>query len=126
MDPSLIKTPFYLNIRDFDATEVYNQDAFYPLSFTYERKKDKNDVSYQTLTVTARNVTGADIPENDEYLHPLYLFSSGAFSYDRKKDTPAVKKDEVITRTWKRRGLESCQYILFEGITGADRTIDLP
>lgn len=125
-DPSLSKTPLYINIRDFDATEVYNEDAFYPLSFTYERKKDKKDVYHLTLTVTARNITGADIPENDEYLHPLYLFSSGAFSYDRKEDTAAVKKDEVITRTWTRRGLESYQYILFVGITGADRTIDLP
>ncbi|WP_156934247.1 hypothetical protein [Paenibacillus zanthoxyli] len=50
-----------------------------------------------SLTVTAKNISGKDIPAGEEYLHPLYLYSSGAFSYDRKKANPEVKKDEVLT-----------------------------
>ncbi|WP_239717289.1 copper amine oxidase N-terminal domain-containing protein [Paenibacillus sp. 19GGS1-52] len=123
---NLNKTPIFINIEEFDATDVYNQDVFLPISYTYDIKKEKNRYTLN-LSVKAQNISGKDIPTGEEYLHPLYLFSNGGFSYDRKKGTrPAVKKNAIITRSWKRTELESFQYILFEGITGTDRTIDLP
>ncbi|QWU14529.1 copper amine oxidase N-terminal domain-containing protein [Paenibacillus sophorae] len=125
-DDSLQKTPTFLTIHEFDATTIHEQEAFFPLFYTFENKKE-NDLFAMSLTVKAQNITGADIPAGEENLHPTYLLQNGGVTYIPDRDTrPAVKKDAIVTRTWKRTESNHVQYILFEGRTGKDRTIILP
>ncbi|MDO7908635.1 hypothetical protein Q5741_19795 [Paenibacillus sp. JX-17] len=91
-----------MNIREFARANIHIQDACTPVSYTLVTKKEKN--AYRTsLTIIARNRTGAVIPAGEVYIRPIYLYD-GAVSYERKP----------------------LKYISLETMTGQDLTIDLP
>lgn len=129
-DERLLKTPLVASFEEFDSTmnhHIENENAFVPLTTKVTMKTTRSSaLSSFSVTVSAKNITGKDVPAGREDLHPVFL-SNGSYVLDSDRKTtdgavrsrPAVKANETITRTWNfsLQSTESLLYVLAKGRT---------
>lgn len=119
----------YLSDEDrVGVSRTINPNAFQPLEISYNVFV-KNKVSLIDLTVTAKNITGQDIPEGQEDLHTIVYFEhSSIMDADdstvdiEDRPRPALKKGSVIKKQINTGGgiiiqPNELQYILIAGRT---------
>jgi len=105
-----------------------NPNAFQLTEFSYHFFVE-NKISQVDLTVTAKNITGKDIPEGQEDLHTIVYFEHSSImdaddsTVDIKdRARPAVKKDAIIKKQMNSGGgtiiqPNELQYIFIAGRT---------
>lgn len=113
---SLMKTDMITYFEDLDNGEgpVKSNNGFLPVSYTL-------DLSNYKITIQSKNITGSDLPEGVEDVHPYFIFGNSAVFDTKNRKRPAVEKDGIVEYTWKftptivNNNRESLKYILVKG-----------
>lgn len=104
--------------EDLDTREgpVTSNNGFMPISYLL-------DIAHSKITIKSKNVTGTDLPEGVEDVHPYFIYGNSAQFDKVDRLRPAVKKDGFTDYTWtitpgKVDGKqEVLKYILVKGRT---------
>jgi hypothetical protein len=117
-DASFLKHYKFTNFLDLDreANLVQSRSAFEPVAYKLSMANEKG-YWQGNITVQAKNMTGSDVDEGKEDLHPIMIFTRSSGTHDVNSSRPMVKANEVIMRTFDATPPigENLEYILIEG-----------
>ncbi|ATW26188.1 hypothetical protein [Candidatus Formimonas warabiya] len=124
-DDRLMKHPL---IEAFEGGDVYsdgnnviNNKAFDLISFSIAN--DTKEPYLKRLTIKAKNISGLDIPEGMEDIHPIFLYNDNTFESESDirstRQRQAFNPDQIRTNTYLFGSDENLLAILALG-----RTID--
>ncbi|MFP4975281.1 hypothetical protein ACE6ED_07725 [Paenibacillus sp. CN-4] len=98
----------------FVSLPAADSNAFLPVSYSYDAAKNK-------VTLKSKNISGRDIAEGQEDVHPYFIFGESAQFDNKNRPRPFVKKDGIVESSWTfNPGIingvrETLQYILVQG-----------
>lgn len=98
----------------FSSLPAADSNAFLPVSYRYDAAKNK-------VTIKSKNISGRDIAEGQEDVHPYFIFGESAQFDNKNRPRPFVKKDGIIESSWTLNPAiingvrETLQYILVQG-----------
>lgn len=135
-DDRLLRSGRLQYLAEDDAAGVrrlIDADALQPMTIAFSTFV-KNNVTGIDFSVTAKNISGQDIAQGHADVHAIFYFQNGRQAIDSEEASspdipntddskrPFVKKDEVLTQTYKSDGgvvgqPNPLQYILIAGRT---------
>jgi len=105
-DERLMNTSTVLDLVDSSPGQTANGDAFVPLSSRLIMEPKTDGFTRVQLDVTARNITGTDVPAGMEDLHPYIVYNTGyshdpGYSHEGEpgRTRPPIKAGETFKRT---------------------------
>nr|WP_256454734.1 copper amine oxidase N-terminal domain-containing protein [Cohnella sp. GbtcB17] len=89
--------------------KIASNNAFAPVSYTYDDKKD-------SFTIKAKNITGTDVPKGEADVAAYLVTDAGVQFLNPKRERPAVKKDGIVTESIQNGAIgEDVNYLLVKG-----------
>ncbi|MBB3132232.1 hypothetical protein FHS19_006961 [Paenibacillus rhizosphaerae] len=111
-DERVVKGEPFTYFEDNDVTSGHDDGVFHLSSFV---------MTPHSLSITAHNISGLDIPKGKSDIHPLVTFkNNGGFSTDAYSrpfypDLPEVKKGASLTVTQRFDNIQNAAYIISVG-----------
>jgi hypothetical protein len=124
-DERLLKTPRMKDVEDYDIyrDQLNNKNAFSIVSSDITVTREPNQLYHNiSLTLKAKNITGADIPKGKEDLR-VTLITENSYSLDNPgplasgRERPFIKKDSIYTRHVQGSDEKPYLYVLLKART---------
>lgn len=84
-DSRIIKNSYIQAFEWSDIADNYTYNELIPLSYKFSTVENESALS--ALQITAKNISGHDIPEFREDLYPLYIYKEGGWGSEPNSRT---------------------------------------